>query len=386
MPTLAESLRATLSQWAPPADQPTPPEPSEPPTAGALLNLPLSLIRTDPHQPRRYLPDDLRERFQAGQADASATLRALLARVGADDPEAAGYLASLRDLAASIAAVGLQHPLRVSQETTHENGGAVFRIVDGERRFWALVLLDLEAPQAAERQAPAILHDPAASADDIQRAQWAANLCREDIAAIDVARAVWRIREDYFARLAVDPASCLAALGSAAAGAASGAALQSMSRNDMAVALTRAEAARLTGRAWAERTLYAYLAVADKVQPQAAALARAYGLSLRQLQGLANLREEDQVRAILRAVGKADGVAPAVSNRGAGRPTALQRGIHACIALVGVLQQLTERNLARTSPDDRQSLLAELEQAAAQVGQASRLLAVRATHPLAREK
>ena len=384
MPTLAESLRATLSQWTQPESEPAPeptaelPQPPAlaPPSLTAspdpvisLLNLPLSLLRTDPHQPRHYLPDDLRGLLQTEQAGAADVLRALTNRAAHGDVEAQGYLADLRELADSIASVGLQQPLRVSQEPTRD-GSTIFRIVDGERRFLAMTLLDLDAPAGADREVSAILHNPAASAEDIQRAQWAANLCRRDVPAIDIAHAVWRIRDDYFARLAVDPARYTETLGDEVRN-------RGLSLNDMAVGLTQAEVAKLTGRNWSERTLYAYLALAEKIKPRAVELARAYNLSQRQLQGLSNLNEDEQVRLLLRMVGKPEppreGM-PTNSSARAGRPTALLRGINACVSLATVLQQLSPRNLARTTAEDRQSLLAELDHAAAQIEAARRLL------------
>ena len=384
MPSLAETLRATLSQWSQPTDGPVTSAPITAPTQVersattidspspeplSLLSIPLLLLRTDPHQPRRYLPDDLRGRFQASHTDARATLRELVERANRGDIEAQGYLANLRELADSILHVGLQHPLRVSQEAARD-GGVIFRLVDGERRFWALVLLDLNTSAGADRRVEAILHDPNASAEDIQRAQWAANLCRADIPAIDLAHALWRMREDYFAHLAIDPQRYVEALGKDAEA-------QHLSRNDLAFALTQAEAARLTGREWSRRSLYVYLSLAEKVKPKAVALARAYGLSMRQLQGLINLNEDEQVRLLLRMVGKPelppDGTSATVSAR-AGRPTALLRGINACVSLATVLQQLSPRNLARTTAEDRQSLLDELDHVAAQIETTRRLL------------
>gem|GEM_PF-5449448 len=70
-----------------------------------------------------------------------------------------------------------------------------YRIVDGERRFWAYLFLHETTHDEKYAVINAIIHDPEATADDIQRAQWVANLCCVDIPAVDFAEALQQIRE-----------------------------------------------------------------------------------------------------------------------------------------------------------------------------------------------
>lgn len=365
--TLANQILSLLGKPddAPVPDAPTPPSRDkleDDKAIEAIVRLPLAALRIDPHQPRNYLPQDLRAEL-VHHGGARQTLQALVSRAANNDPVAAGTLDGIRTLARSIADVGLQQPVRVSADKA-----GTYRIVDGERRFWAHVFLRETAGDARYDAISAIVHNAQATADDVQRAQWAANLCREDIPAVDFADTVCQIRERYLANLALDRKPYAAELRIEAEG---------MTTPEMAFVLTQREVMRLTGRSISERHLYSYLAVAERLKPQAKALARAYNIGLRPLTGIVRLPEPEQVRLIKQMAGIPDPAPhkkdePAIARPG--RPTSLQRGINACIGLKDALHKLTEHNLSRQTPADVQALLDELDGAAAQIERARRLV------------
>jgi ParB-like chromosome segregation protein Spo0J len=352
--TSAPDAAKTSSQDKPPDNMPV----------EVIVRLPLAALRIDPHQPRNYLPHDLRAEL-VHHGDARKTLQTLITRVANNDWVAAGTLEGIRVLARSIADVGLQQPIRVSADKA-----GTYRIVDGERRFWAHVFLQVTSDEARYDAINAIVHDPQATGDDIQRTQWAANLCREDIPAVDFAETVCQIREQYLSNLACDRKRYAAELGVDSEG---------MTTPELAFALTQREVARLTGRSLSERHIYTHLAIAERLKPQAKALARAYRIGLRPLSGITRLPEPEQVRLIKEMAGIHEPAAPKRDETPAsrpGRPTSLQRGIHACIGLKDALQKLTERNLSRQSPADVRALLVELESAATQIEHAQQMLKV----------
>ena len=206
-----------------------------------------------------------------------------------------------------------------------------------------------------------------------QDTQWAVNLFREDIPAVDYAEAVWQVREDYFSRLAIDRNRYVNELGAAA---------QGLSLNDIAGLLTCQEVERLTGRKLNRSSFYLYLTIAEKLSAASKALARAYGISLRQLRSITGLSESRQTEAILRMIEANSAEAPTQpqpSNRPdavgrPGRPTSLQRSVNTCINLVNALQKMPGKALAKQTPEDKQAFLAELETAAAEVDRVRKLI------------
>ena len=394
--SLAETLKANLVDWKAklgadgadiePAEQPdtamgihisvdTPGqfETDGVPVNGTLHMLPLGVVRINPKQPRQYLPAEFRRTAAAGEQSAFAALAELIDSAEAQDLEAMGYLDSIATLAASIDGVGLQQPIRVTTDISNPDT-PTYQIVDGERRYWAMMYryFRIDVEQTITGPIAAIISNTNNSVDDIQRAQWAANLYHEAISVVDYADAVWRIREDFLVRLDSERDRYLAQLGSAAEG---------LSISEAAIQLTINEMTRLTGRIAQRRNLYRYLAIAEKLSPAAKALARAYNLGLRTLMTLSRWQESRQVEAITAMIqsGDPDDETGAASGARAkaghgGRPSSLRRGINGCITLNNVLQQLSEQNLARQTPDDIRALLAELERVATAVNQARRLL------------
>ena len=250
-------------------------------TAYASQYIPLDWLVIDPHQPRKYLPADLRAQITCDAVDSHTAMTILIERAAQGDTVASGYLERLQELVHNMQTVGLQQPLRVSEERNRQ-AQIRFRIVDGERRYWAHVWMAVVRaatgpvtadPTGSALHIPVILHNSEASADEIQCAQWAANLHREDISAVDYAEVIWQVREDYFSRLAIDRERYLRDLGDAATG---------LSLHDMAALLTYREVARLTGRTIKRSSLYLYLAIAEKLKAEPKALARNVSMRMRQ--------------------------------------------------------------------------------------------------------
>ncbi|NJM41423.1 MAG: ParB N-terminal domain-containing protein [Anaerolineae bacterium] len=155
--------------------------PSQPRHHRPSITSPLARIRTDLAQPRKYLPDDLRQKFARGQATAQATLTTLRERAAQGDDEAHAYTDSIQLLANSIAANGLQNPIRLLPERE------TYTLVQGERRFWACVWLGHETIAAILVNTQA---NPIPAADALQRTRWAENVEREPVSAVDLADAI----------------------------------------------------------------------------------------------------------------------------------------------------------------------------------------------------
>jgi ParB-like nuclease domain len=359
--TLANQLRASLLKpisepVAAPSALPTPTSAETTRTIQSILELLLDSIHIDPGQPRQYFPADLRESVARSSLSAANALTQLIARAEQQqDAEALGYLRDLRHLAHSIRTVGLHYPILVAPEHDQHNQ-PIFRIVDGERRFWAMHLLhQTEADPTPYFRIHAITQTISRSADETERAQWAVNLCRDDVCAIDIAEAVWRIHERCIARLATNRQQYLSELGDEAA---------TLVPREATLRLTQREVASLTGREMQRRNLYRYLAIAEHLAPNAKALARAYSISLSQLLPLIRLGASQQVEALRRLVGVSSASTKPTSSQNKGRPTTLQRSINACIHLVGVLHKMSDQHFANTDADNRRALLDELQAAA----------------------
>jgi ParB family chromosome partitioning protein len=106
-------------------------------------------------------------------------------------------------LAASIAARGILHPLRVIRDTERK----CFRIVTGESRWRAAKLAGLET-------VPCLLIEGELTETDLLADQIVENSCRHDLRPLDLARAMSRLKklkgcnsQDLAAELGISPAS-----------------------------------------------------------------------------------------------------------------------------------------------------------------------------------
>jgi hypothetical protein len=332
-----------------------------------LIQVELESLQIDLQQPRQYFPNDLRVKVAQGQLMPQEAITELMARTANGDEEALGYVANIRDLAKSIGDVQLQYPLIVRREG--EGNSITYPIIDGERRYWAIwYLRGLSDVQSLgvwiPETIPVIVTTVAFTApeDDIKRIQWAVNLHREDVPPIDTAEAIWSIRESFIARLKLDPTL---------AGEIPQTQSQALSLMDTANELTQREMERLTGRPISRAHLYRMLTVGEKLGHPARVLARAHGVSLNKLKGVAILPLDKQVEQLRHLIAIERGFPQMKSVRdktdGPGRPTVFQRNMNLCDSLVEGLRRLDDTRLAKATPEDMQTLLAQLDQTATEL-------------------
>jgi hypothetical protein len=342
----------------------------------ALVNVPLDRIIVDPHQPRRFLPADLRASLSTRALTPLQAMSALIERAARQDPEATGYMESIAGLAKSIDAVGVLQPIRVALEPA-QDGAWFYQLVDGERRFWACLCLNAkQQPNDSTRilTVPGVLQHAGSSDDDMRRAQWTINLQREEVPAVDYAETVWQVREDYLSRLQTDRQRYLSDLGDRG---------EDVPLTEAAVLLTTSEVQRLTSRSISRTTAFRCCAITEKLLPQTKALARAYNLTFRQLMGLANVAGDQQLRAAMAmTTARHEGTGASITrdtktrndSSRAGRPTQLQRGINQCAGLLSVLSKLTEKHLRNAEPTSVQALAAELDRVLQEAERCRRLV------------
>lgn len=147
-----------------------------------VVSIPASQILPDRFQSRVILPPELKGAFLAGQADCYETARALL--VAAEGDEALRHqVGELFALGDSLLAEGQIEPATGSWvQTPH---GPRFLLEAGERRFWALVL---EAVRSGAPDEPRL--QVIEQKETSRFRQVAENLLREDISAVDLAKAI----------------------------------------------------------------------------------------------------------------------------------------------------------------------------------------------------
>ena len=146
-----------------------------------VVAIPLSQILPDRFQTRVVLPPELKQAFLAGQADCYETARSLL--VAAEGDEALRrQVNDLLSLGESILAEGQIEPVTGSWVQTQK--GPRFLLEAGERRFWSLVL---EAVQRSLQEEPRL--QVVEQKETSRFRQVAENLLREDLSAVDLAKA-----------------------------------------------------------------------------------------------------------------------------------------------------------------------------------------------------
>jgi hypothetical protein len=273
---------------------------------GEMLITPeLEACHPDQHQPRHVLPGDLRERvvenacpaevlweawqrclgddlYQALRSHALSPAEALAKRreEGALDLALQLTLEGLADLADSIARHGLRQPLNV-----YELGEGQYRIAEGERRWWAHVLLRDALLRIEASTILARVHPLPGDALAVLARQQAENAHRRDLSAIARARAIARVREAV-----VQGAS-------GTSGSWEGTGAGTLAENELDD-LTGERLAELTGKGMSGRMVRYYLALLS-LPPQAQALAEAVGLAERALRPIATLDNPDrQIRLV----------------------------------------------------------------------------------------
>ena len=166
-----------------------------------LKAIPLSIIRPDPGQPRRILPEDLAQQLGRGLLDPPTALQQWQQQLqGGAQSEEKRTLAELAQLAHAIALNGLISPITVRrvQESDTAPQGVAYYIVTGERRYWAHWLLQLDGREITEgnsRQSAANIKALISPEGITIRAhQLLENLFRKDMNAVEKAKALVALR------------------------------------------------------------------------------------------------------------------------------------------------------------------------------------------------
>lgn len=321
-----------------------------------LASIPVDQILIDPRQPRRTLPDDLRDACAQGRLNLRNALGELCRRAQAGDPVASLRVKQLRELADNIREVGLQYPPKVTTVKA-KDGTVKYQLVDGERRFWAwLLLLAADESERVYRESiPAMVEDDRASPEDILRSQWGTNLYRERVPIVDIADYVLAIRDAYASRLQLNPQPWLSSLGADA---------EAMSVPLAILTLTGREIAATMGKRMSRSTLFRYVAIAEKMRADAKAIARVRQFGLRQCEWLSRLNPAQQLDAARRMKptddeGESEPVEADEVGRartGAGRPRLLDGRITLLVRVAGELSRDKETQFNKADPTKLQEL------------------------------
>ena len=150
--------------------------------AARIVGVPLSRVLPDRFQSRVILPPELKQAFFTGRLDCYGVAGQLF--VAADgDPALRHQIDDLLMLGTSILDDGQVEPATGTWVRTP--AGDRFLLEVGERRFWSLVLKSHELAQPDELRLQVIEQQSASRLRQI-----AENLAREDLSAVDFAKAV----------------------------------------------------------------------------------------------------------------------------------------------------------------------------------------------------
>jgi hypothetical protein len=153
------------------------------PRATRVVHIPLSQILPDRFQSRVILPPEIKISFFAGTMDCYQAAQSLM--VAADgDPGLRREVDELLTLGDSILSEGQVEPATGSWVQLH-HGSTRFLLEAGERRFWSLAL---KAAELSLKEEPRL---QVVEQKEVSRIRQAAeNLQREDISAVDLAKAI----------------------------------------------------------------------------------------------------------------------------------------------------------------------------------------------------
>jgi hypothetical protein len=158
-------------------------------------------ILPDPNQPRALLPETLSRQVADGALTPLAAMKAweTLAKRGGPDSPDAHLLNKVKELAESIATHGLINPITIRPTDEDDPASAIeYRIVTGERRWWAHVYLvsqNKQIQEGSERQnASQIKAAVTPEGANIRAHQLVENWFREDISVVEKAYGLWALR------------------------------------------------------------------------------------------------------------------------------------------------------------------------------------------------
>lgn len=162
--------------------------------SGSATLYSLHSILPDPKQPRRLLPSDLTNRVALGKMSPNEAVVEWGNRAGAaPNSRTAQEYSKLVQLADSISQHGLINPITIQAVP---GGAAPYRIVTGERRYWAHVLLDQEEKPVFNGQTGQIAASLADDNVSIRAHQMVENWHREDVSLVEKANGLWALRYD----------------------------------------------------------------------------------------------------------------------------------------------------------------------------------------------
>ncbi|MBP7998239.1 MAG: ParB N-terminal domain-containing protein [Chloroflexi bacterium] len=159
-------------------------------------------IRPDPEQPRQLMPPALYEQMWTGSAPTFVLRQWLdLANQETTSPAQKRAVTELKELARTIAAQGLIHPIVVrdlpDELKSKAARGVEKLVVAGERRWWAHVLLVLQGGFVAGEQAPDQIDVTYLAPNVRVRAvQLIENIFRSDLNALERAEGLIALREE----------------------------------------------------------------------------------------------------------------------------------------------------------------------------------------------
>jgi hypothetical protein len=331
--------------------------------SGQAPMLALREVQIDPGNPRKFLPPELRAKVIAGVLAPEECIHEL-ERHAPKDLVCKRYLEDIASEAASIQTQGQLVAAKVTRAPT--NASVKYRLVDGERRYWALVYLHLHDP-GKKRTLHAELVDEALTADEIRRMQIAINLERSALSTMDIVDLVaeckrtWdeRLatnREHYAAQIKADPAE--------------------IAKRGLAVCAVAQEMARLLARPISIFSVERYLHIHRGLGEAAARFARVHDLGVKALHQIASWDVGKQVAELQKRAPQVPieletlpGARPAARpvNK-AGRPGKMVWARGFIARYVACMARLDARSMRSLSRRDAGELLAALEEAEAAAG------------------
>jgi hypothetical protein len=169
--------------------------------AGPALTYAIESILPDPDQPRALLPEALSRQVTGGKISPKAAVAEWerLAVAAGDDSPDAHLLNRVKELAETIATHGLINPISIRPRDEDDPvAGIAYRIVTGERRWWAHVYLAYKGQSIQEgherKSASQIKATITAEGAMIRAHQLVENWFREDISVVEKAYGLWALR------------------------------------------------------------------------------------------------------------------------------------------------------------------------------------------------
>lgn len=166
----------------------------------AISTYHIDSILPDPNQPRALLPEALAARVNSGQLSPlkAITEWAQIATVAGEGSPPAHLLGKVKELAEAIATHGLINPISIYPRHDDDPVDIEYRIVTGERRWWAHVYLAANGryiQEGNERCSPTqIKATLTPEGAGIRAHQLVENWFREDISIVEKAYGLWALR------------------------------------------------------------------------------------------------------------------------------------------------------------------------------------------------